>query len=492
MNRLRSHPINILEKTSKYLILLLLPILRTLWAAIRTFQTGEIFSWFESVWMTLLVVALILALGWYGWYSFTFSYEENGISACRGVLLKQKWFLPYEQITSVSITYPWYFLPFRAVRLKADTDGGSTRTADFSVTVVRHIAEDILYSSKLPFSDTKELRHFYIPNNWAIALFSFLSSNSVTGAIYFAASVSQLSNFVGKDLTDRLMNQFGTLVSFFKFIPPAVTVFILIVVGTWGISFLNNLFSNLRFCVSRRSDVLEIEAGIFTRRKISIQTGHINALILRQSLLTHLFRLHSASILCTGYGQKMGENNMLMPADSSHGIGRNLAMLLPEFPMGKNTLRPKRATLSRFLFPPIMLIASLAVLFGSSLFFLEAFRRTLLALWVIAEIPSIWWLLYKWYAFYHTGLGFGAKAVSIHYTFGFRILRGSIPYEKITKVVCSQSLFQKVTHCCNVYFYLYGESRHRINIMNLDFEEVRQLLPFPMEPKEGKHPHEPA
>lgn len=483
MKPLRSHPINILEKTSKYLILLLLPILRTLWVAIRTFQTGQIFSWFESVWLTLLVVTLILGLGWYGWYSFTFWYDEDGIYACRGIILKQKWFLPYEQITSVGISYPWYFLPFRAVRLKADTDGGSARTADFSITVVRRVAEEILYSSKLPFSDTKELRHFYIPNNWAIALFSFVSSNSVTGAIYIAASISQLSNIAGKDLTDRLMNQFGQIISYIKFIPPTITVFLIIVAGTWGISFLNNLLSNLRFCVSRRSDVLEIEAGLVTRRKISIQTGHINALVLRQSLLTHLFGLYSATILCTGYGQKMGESNMLMPADSSHGIGHNLAMLLPEFPMCRSTLRPKRETLSRFLFPPIMLICVWAVLFGGSMFFLPAFRRTLLTLLIISEIPSIWWLLYKWYAFYHTGIGFGEKALSVYYTFGFRILRGTIPYEKITKVVCSQTLFQKVTKCCNVYLYLYGESRHRINIINLDLEEVRQKMPFPMTEK---------
>ena len=132
---MRSNPINILERTSKYLILLLLPLVRTVWELFVSFQFDLVYSWLSSVRWTLIVVWIILALGWYEWYRFRFSFEPYGLLVLRGIFLQKELKLRYAAVTSVSLVAPWYYRPFGIVRLAFDTDAGNSARTDFSITI---------------------------------------------------------------------------------------------------------------------------------------------------------------------------------------------------------------------------------------------------------------------------------------------------------------------------------------------------------------------
>lgn len=472
MKKTRSHPINILENTSKYLILLLFPLVRALFASQDGFT-----AWLSGAWFDLLIIGVILGLGIYQWYSFTFRIDNNGIYIEKGIFLKQNRNLPFCNMTAISIEHPWYFLPFRAVRVRADTDGGSPKRSDFAITVKSSLSDELLWTSKIPFVSEPDLIKTYVPRNLYIVFFSFLTSNSITGVFYLYATISQAGKILGKEFSEKLMNTFAELAMLISFgLPPVFAMIAYIILGCWGISFLLNMERHLRFSTSRRGGTLDIKTGLFSRHHYSITVKRINFLLIRQSLLSKLFGFMSVFIHCTGYGKEKNELSVLFPAGMKHDIQSNLALILPDIPFAPKQIKSKLLYLSRFLVPPGCLVLGVLALGLLAVYEFPDFKGLFLFLLIIAEIPCVWWLFVKIFSFFFTGIGVSDDVITIYYTYGYQILSCSIPRHKISKIEISQSLFQLTTQCCDVLFYTYAEHVKRQRVPSLYLPQVMELL----------------
>lgn len=475
MRQKRSHPINIFEKISRFLILLLLPLLRALFTLLLS--GGGLYPWLEGAWFDILIVLLIIGLGVYNWYVYVFSYDEDGIYVSKGIFIRQQRYLPYRTISAVSMEYPWYFFPIRAVRLNADTDGGGKKHADFAITVKKEIAQDLLKASKTAYLFTGQLQRCYIPKNLYIAIFSFISSNTLTGVLYVAASISQAGNIFGKEVESYIYESFTKVANVLAFgLPPAAAIVAYSILICWLVSFSINLVKHLRFEVSRCGGILDVKTGLVTRRRFSIRVGRINYLMIRQSLLSKVFGFFSVFIQCTGYGKKQNELSVLMPSGESRDIKANLRMLLPEIATAKKQIKPKLKNLSRFLIPPIGLTLGILAVGILGIYFFPWLKTVLVFFIIILEIPSVWWLVVKTFAFFYTGIGVNDKSVTLYYTRGYRIITSVIPKHKLTKMVTSQTLFQLSTKCCDVVFYTFGEGIQKQKVLNMNLPEVKALL----------------
>ena len=136
-----SHPINILEHTSRFLILLFLPILRAVWELLQ--ETPDFYEWLAGAWMDLVTCLCILALGTIAWYRYEYCFTDTGIDMRKGLFLVKRRFLPYRKLSVVSVEHPFYLRPFGAVRVAADTDGGTFNREDFKATM--HQEDVILF-----------------------------------------------------------------------------------------------------------------------------------------------------------------------------------------------------------------------------------------------------------------------------------------------------------------------------------------------------------
>lgn len=476
MKKYRSHPINILENTSKFLILLLIPILRTLIAVLLSHGEGFL-AWFKGAWLDLSIVLLIIGLGIYNWYLYEFSFDEKGIYINKGIIFKDKKFIPTTNISYLSIKTPWYYRPFKIVRLKADTDGGPFTSADFHITVKESYALALSNKIKKNITKHKKIKKYYIPHSLYLAVFSFLTSNSLTGAIYLSASISQIGNFFGKDIQNKLFIEFKKITNILAFgLPPFAAIIAYIILGTWVISFFINLLQNLNFCVIRQNNHLQISSKFISKQFFLISIDKINAVITRQSLWTKIFHLSSVLVDCTGYGKHKSEIGVLFPCGTSGDLKNSLKMILPEIEFVKRQTKPKLINLSRFLIPPGTLTLCVIGLFLLSLHFFPSFRKSIILLFIILIIPCLWWLFVKIYAFLFSGIGANDKILTLNYTFGYQILGVSIPKNKISKIEISQTLFQLSTKCCDVTFHTYGEGRKRYKVLNLNLPEVKKVL----------------
>ena len=94
----KAHPVNIVESTSRFYILLLLPILRGL-----LFSGGNLYIWLKGAWFDILIIAAIILLGYIRWYFNMFRIDEDGLTIFRGIFLIKKEFIQYDRIASVAV-----------------------------------------------------------------------------------------------------------------------------------------------------------------------------------------------------------------------------------------------------------------------------------------------------------------------------------------------------------------------------------------------------
>ena len=98
----RQHPFGIVDAFSKYLILLLLPLLRAL-----MLLNGDVLAWAEGFWKDILAVAAIAIFGVLTWFRFTYELDDDRIRVEKGVFCSVKMELLYRNISTVTVETPW-------------------------------------------------------------------------------------------------------------------------------------------------------------------------------------------------------------------------------------------------------------------------------------------------------------------------------------------------------------------------------------------------
>lgn len=467
-----SHPINIVEHTTKFLILLLLPLLRTLILGREGFA-----AWLDGAWFDLTVIGLILLLGFWQWYRYVYRLDPDGISIRRGIFFPKRRFIQYTRLSVVAVEHPYYLIPFFAVRVSADTDGGAPTTPDFQVTIFKSQVEDFLRRVDSPFINRSELKKVYRPKNFYIAVLSFINSNSLTGVIFAATFISGAGKVVGGEFESQVMQQltsFATVIA--AGLPPIAAIVGFVVLGGWLISFLLTLIRHLKFSAARQSGGLTIKSGLITKREYHIAVKRINLIELRQSFITKLFGFYTGFIHSNGYGKRKDELSVLMPAGDGHAIASNLDMLLPEIPLCKTTLRPRLKFLSRFMIPPLSWIGGVSAGWILLNLLFPSFSDVILYIGIMAEIPCFWYLCVKIASFFHTGVGESESAYTFCYTYGYRIKTVAVPKKRIVKLTLRRSLFQVMSGCCDLVILTFSEGKKRHVVPNVPFHEAKKMM----------------
>ncbi len=467
-----SHAINIVEHTSKYLILLVLP-------AVRALFIGNIglYAWLQGAWFDILTIMAILLFGFLAWYKYAYRLTDDGIFIKQGIILPKHRYISYKKLSVISVERPFYLLPFKAVRLNADTDGGTHKVSDFSITVYKSQVSDIIKRASAPFINCSEIKRVYLPKNFYIAVLSFVASNSLTGVIFTSTFISGTGRILGSEFENRVVEQITSVASFIAVgVPPIAAIIGFIILGGWAVSFLTNLIRHLKFSVTRQSCNLFIQSGLVTRREYYITVERINLIELRQTLTTKMFGLYTAFIHSNGYGKRKDELSVLMPSGEGGDLVQNLKLLLPEIPICKSELKPRLKYLSRFLVPPFWCVVIVSFLWVVCYRLFPEFGDSILYIGFMAELPCLWYLFVKIISYFHTGVGESETAYTLCYTYGYRIKTVAVPKKRVVKFVVRRSLFQVMSGCCTLVFYTYSEGTKRHIVANLNFEEAKRFM----------------
>ena len=93
------HPIMIFENLSRFIFLLIIPLLRGFLYAILG---GSLYEWLEGAWFDLLIVTIMIAASVLQWAFFRYAIYRRGILVHRGVLFRDSFFIPSRCYTTLS------------------------------------------------------------------------------------------------------------------------------------------------------------------------------------------------------------------------------------------------------------------------------------------------------------------------------------------------------------------------------------------------------
>lgn len=471
----RQHPLFVVHAFSKYLILLIFPLLRSF-----VLLQGNVLAWVQGTWFDILVLLGIIGAGVAQWWCIRYTLYPEGVLAFSGVLIQEKRYIPYRNFSSIVMEEPFYLLPFRAARLRLETDSGSTRHADLTLLLRRRQAEQFLNCGAGRFAAEPcraEGKRSYHPRALYIAILSLITSNTITGVLFAATFLSQSGKVLGEQFERMLLNSFTRLVQFLAFkIPPAAALAAAVLLGGWALAFLITLVSNLRFRAERKGRLLTVKSGIVTRKEYYLAVERINYVRFRQSLVTRIFGFYSAFLNCTGYGKERNELAVLLPAVGDEELKRSLRLLLPEYRISRRKYRPWIRTVSRFLIPPLTVMLGIALLFAALYLLFPRFRETTLFFALMAMVPAVWWFFVKIAAYFHVGIGIKEDIYTFRYTFGYAFFTAVLHKDKIARVEVRQSLFQKMSRCADVVVHPFSEKRAHFRLHNIQIDEVEAFL----------------
>lgn len=467
----RTHPITILEFVSKYLFLLLIPILRGLFYLLTT--THDFYNWLAGTWMDLLVVLFILLASYLRWRFQFYRYDEQGLTVRRGILIQRTFTIPEASISTLTMEEPFFLRPFRAVHLLADTDAGSFQRADCQLTLRREEACRLLEHRGQCQPSKPRL---YRPRWTDVAFLSIIVSNTLTGVVFLATFVNKAGDILGKEFQRRLLNGLEGVAGLLAFIPQTGAVLALILLGGWLIGFVRNFVRYIHFTVRRNEGTLTIRSGWLTRRTYSCRVDAVNYLDYRQSILTRLMGLYMVFIQCVGYGKGNGALAVLIPAADTRSCRRTMRMLLPDMTGRPRQIQPPRGSVIRYAMLPfwacLLVPASAAVMVR----IFPGWKQLILFLGLMLTLPFVWLLILRIIDRCTAGIGVSARQITLRYSRGYTFHTVIIPRERINYVRIRYSIFQKWAGNCDVLVYTYGELGHCHKVENLRMKDVKDLL----------------
>lgn len=471
----RQHPLFIVHAFSKYLLLLLLPLLRSL-----LLLQGDVWEWVKGTWFDILVLLGIIGAGVSQWLVTIYDLREKGIYVESGFFIREIRYIPYKNLSSIVWEEPFYLRPIKVAKLRMETDGGSTKQADVTLLLRRKQIQEVLEAGASRLVEGKgspQGMRAYHPRALYIAILSLITSNTLTGVLFASTFLTQSGKVLGEQFERLLVSSFTKIVEILAFnIPPVAAMAAAILLGGWALAFLINLISNLRFRAKREGRLLSIRLGIFTRKEYHLAVERVNYVMLRQNLVTKLCGFCSAFLNCTGYGKEKNELAVLLPAAGGEELRRSLRLILPEFKMSRRKYRPYIRTLSRFLIPPVSALLVIFVLFGGLYLLFPGFQRTTFYIGAMAEVPAVWWILVKIAAYFHVGIGVKGDIYTFRYTFGYAFFTVILHKDKVARVEIRQSLFQKMADCADVVVHTFSERHYHMRIHNIRMDGVEEFL----------------
>lgn len=496
-----THGLAVVENTTRNFWLLLFPLLRGLGAL-----QFDLYSWVRGAWFDLLIVVVLLASAVLRWQYYTYMLTDEGIYFRKGVILRKAATLPWSCLSGTTFEQPPLYRLLGVQHFRAETDAGSSRRADFRITLSNAqaaqlaralAAAGVAYQSR---GKKASARFRYRPSWGYLALFSILSSSSLSGVLFASAFITMTGAIIGRKLEQDVLSSITELSRHLAFgIPPLAAMLSIVLFLGWLFSFLRNVLRYLRFELSREDDGhLLIRTGYFGRYAHRLSPCHINYLDLRQTLLTKLLSVSSGYIHSSGYGKGKNEIAVLIPATAKKTILRTIRRLLPELlpsNAANNTMeassteastmeassmeasvveaKPPKLTFWGFISNSVfvVLLIPCAALLLRNVF--PDWSQLIVFAAFMAEIPSIWWLIVNFVSFYTTSIRFDGRILTLLYASAYAFHTVTIPVGKVVQVRITQSIFQRMGNCCSLQIYTCSERSRRHTVPNLLLADAR-------------------
>ncbi|MCL2013527.1 MAG: hypothetical protein FWG69_00910 [Oscillospiraceae bacterium] len=474
---LRQHPVKIIEGIFKYLLLFILPALRSAAALMKQGLTPDMINiWLQSIWLDFLIAALIITPGFIKWLSVSFVINSEGIFVRKGLFRISGYSFSYDSVTSILLEKPFYLAGLGAVRIKIACDTRLAKKGILSLTVKRIYGIEIMRRSLEQNRTEAAEKMSYSPQFSDVADMSLKHSSGLRG-ILIAVSLTMLGGkLIGRELQDMVLENLdygAKAVALSASIPHFAAVVSVLLSGGWIVSFIINLLRYRELKVIRQGGSLYARWGMLSVREYSIKPERVDYISIINSRIAKTAKQKRVSVFLhsTGYASGKGELAVLVPAAQEDKALDVMSSLLPEIkPVEKQISPPKRA-LIYYIFPAaISVLVTVSATTAAQLIPVEFYKHTVSFVFLSALFPLGWLLRIKVQSFYYSGIGIKDDTLTLYYQKNFKFFKVSVLRGKSLKIVIRQNLLHRKAGLCHIVVYPDFAKRHKHIIKNMDIK----------------------
>ena len=447
MKTIRPHPIYVFYDAKKWILILALPVLRTV------FSHQDIVSATVSSMRDLALACLLITYSFLKWRGAQYSLGD-GLTLKHGVFRKRTLRIMEEHAASIEVECTPLMWLARARRVSISTAGLRDRVDATIYMSARAVSERTAGSRRT-------MR--YAARIFPVVILAASSSNAAIGLLTLAPALRNVGKVLGRDLSDELVGLSAQIMSLG--LPLLNNVANLFVLG-WCFAFVRTFMRFAGFFAEQDGRRLYLTSGLVTRRDTYIDCRRITSMDLRQTLFMRVLGVYCVSITAAGYGRGRGGRPVIIPAARKRELCDALDILLPDYPTCTTLLRPVRRSIIGRTVP--------AVLVTASGLFLWAYGGVLRAASVVILAGGLWWLCVRIIGSVRAGIGASTNAVSVRYSRGLALHEVHIPIEVADCIRVTRAPWQRKT--CTVTLLTYSEKRHHHRVRGLPYDAVCKLV----------------
>lgn len=466
---LRLHPLAAISGMRRYVILLLIPLIRGLTAI----GDGWV-DWLRGTWIDLLALAAILLLGILRWRSGRIDLSDGRLIYERGLFWHTRDVFYAETVSTVRVSTPWYLRPLRARLVRLET-----RTSPLPAAPTLMLYADDLRTLERLFLRARgdRIQTVVRPRPAAVAATAAATSSIVGGLTFTAALLSNTVRYARETTADRILTTaFLFLRKVSLGLPPAVSITAATLLLAYLTAFLSNLSAYYRFTASRSPRALHVSGGLFTRSCFQTPIRQIESVDLRYGLISRRFAGIRPYVNAAGLSDGTFAPAVI-PVGRPYETMRQLRRLLPELGSFACPIRvqPRRARRSYLLAPGIGLL--LLAVGGAVSSLLLPDMAGLIAFWAAMLGAAIVWMgLHRLHALHHSGVGVEADALCLRYGRGFHFHRVRMQKQAIGSIRISQSRWQAAHDLCTLHVSEMSRRRRRHRVRSVPYSSLLSAL----------------
>ena len=467
----RQHGVRLFSYTTKYFWLLLIPLARSFYSL--SFRFDALRVWLRGAWLDLFVLGAIVFFAWIRWLSVGFSFDSEKITLQKGVFVAMEDTVFYSQITTLSIKQGALYRLLGASTVYIATNAGVFDRADVTIVMKKSDADSFYKAVK--GSREKSLNYTTLPNKLRLILFSALFSSALSGVLIIIALLLETGEVFDREIEARLiLDTLSEAVNRVAvYVPPMISVIIIVIAGAWALSFISNLVMFWGFSLTKCRDSLYVKSGIWTKNRHILLRSKINYIDIKQSFLSKVFNVSSLHANCSGYGSRgRDEMSVVLPITTRKEVNGAIKEVFPEYPRPKIELKSLPRCYPGFYIVPLLWAVLPAVGFSLAYYFLPEWYVVAYPAIAITVIPSVWLALCKTLSMFITGIGLSDGYITMRYSRIFTFHTIVAPVERIAKVIIRQSPFQRIGGTCSAIIYTCSDRKERHYIYGLRLDRA--------------------
>lgn len=369
--KFRCHPSIVVEKTSGVIAALFLIFIRSLddikYIVREGFSTKNLLIGGIVVGVLIFILIYNIIL----WSKTLISIEENTIVIQKNTVNSKVNTFGIKNISNINLEQNIFERIIGTYKIKIDTDSLSTaNSTDIEIVLSKNQAYDfknrvidIMNSEKLKNIQTDENDI----NNRQVENKVYVDDENIDYDIVYSVNDVLKHCFYNVSLFGLISNLVlvGFVIFAFRNVDGGedfVAVAILAVTSCFSILkiFAGDLFKYYNFSIKREEDKLYIRYGLFRIKKFTVPTNRINALNIKQSAISRIFKMYHSDIVTIGVGDDDTEGSQILLSSNKEDLIRNMKILLPELNL-EESLKLERESKNHHIIKIINIVLGMTI-----------------------------------------------------------------------------------------------------------------------------------